>query len=222
MLGFWDAQDHVLGPHWTRVLPARHPHRLAHPRFILNKRSRRRRAFQQQTHALWHTYRCTVRHRRIRKAKNRAKRSSGSHAVASEVTAMHDNKHSPTQQCGPGTAAPESTRPSQPTTGPVQTQISGPTPLQLQVVLERGEGELSLRTSNGANHAQCGQQSKLGANPGRDSNGAAPLVIMTSRQRRLYGHDRHAVVLGPHLEEEAVPAVLSLLRTRVEWVESGK
>ena len=72
-----------------------------------------------------------------------------------------------------------------PTNSPAQAQISGPAPLQLQVVLVRGEGELSLRTSNGANHAQRDQQIILGTNPGRDSNGVALLVNMVSRQPDL-------------------------------------
>ena len=113
-------------------------------------------------------------------------------------------QNSATQQCGPGTAAPESTRPSQPKTGPAQTHISGLGPVQLQVVLERGEGELSLRTSDGANHAQHGQQSKLGANPGRDSNGAAPLVIKTTRRRRLARHEQQVAEAGPHHVQEVV------------------
>ena len=120
--------------------------------------------------------------------------------------------HSPTQHCGPGTAASGRTRPSQTATGPAQIAIGGPAPLQLQVVLERGEGELSLRTSNGANHAQRGQQSRLGADPGRYSNGAAPLVIVASRQRRLAGQHLLTEEVGAHLAEEAVQTVKVHLR----------
>ena len=115
--------------------------------------------------------------------------------------------NNPTQQRGPGTAAPKSTRPSQPTNSPAQAQISGPAPLQLQVVLVRGEGELSLRTSNGANHAQRDQQIILGTNPGRDSNGVAPLVNMVSRQRRLEGQHLLAEEVGAHLAEEAIQTI---------------
>ena len=53
---------------------------------------------------------------------------------------------SPTQHCIPGTAARVSTRPSETVTGPAQTQTNGPAPLQLQVILEPGSGELSLPT----------------------------------------------------------------------------
>ena len=94
-----------------------------------------------------------------------------------------------------------------PTNSPAQAQISGPAPLQLQVVLVRGEGELSLRTSNGANHAQRDQQIILGTNPGRDSNGMAFLVNMVSRQRRLEGQHLLAEEVGAHLAEEAIQTI---------------
>ena len=79
--------------------------------------------------------------------------------------------------------------------------------MQLQVVLVRGEGELSLRTSNGANHAQRDQQIILGTNPGRDLNGVAPLINMMSRKRRLEGQHLLAEEVGAHLAEEAVQTI---------------
>ena len=64
-------------------------------------------------------------------------------------------------------------------------------------------------------HAQHGQQGSLGAGPRRDSNGAAPLVIKSTRQRRLAHHEQHAVMHGAHLVLEAIRHVPYLLRTRV-------
>ena len=59
------------------------------------------------------------------------------------------------------------------------------------------------------------------ANPGRYLNAAAPLIVKSTRPRRLAGHERHAVPVGPQLEEKAVRVVASLLRTGVWQGESG-
>ena len=77
--------------------------------------------------------------------------------------------------------------------------------MQHLVVLERGEGELSLRTRNGANHAQHNSTHDLGGSLGRELNGAAPLVIESTRQRRLAHHEQHAVVHGAHIVATLVP-----------------
>ena len=53
--------------------------------FIRNKQSQRPRAFRRRVRAGWPIHSCTAQHRRIHKAKNRAKRCRGSHAVAWDV-----------------------------------------------------------------------------------------------------------------------------------------
>ena len=64
---------------------------------------------------------------------------------------------------------------------------------------------LSLRTRNGANHAQHNITHDLGGSLGRELNGAAPLVIESTRQRRLAHHEQHAVVHGSHIVATLVP-----------------
>ena len=64
---------------------------------------------------------------------------------------------------------------------------------------------LSLRTRNGANHAQHNITHDLGGSLGRELNGAAPLVIKSTRQRRLAHHEQHAMVHGAHIVATLVP-----------------
>ena len=85
----------------------------------------------------------------------------------------------------------------------------------------RGRVNSACRHEMAQRHAQHGQKGKLGANPGRYLNAAAPLIVKSTRPRRLAGHERHAVPVGPQLEEKAVRVVASLLRTGVWQGESG-
>ena len=77
--------------------------------------------------------------------------------------------HSPTQQRGPGTAAPGSTRPSQPTTDSAHTQSSGPAPLQLQAVFSNGgrvnsacEQAMAQTTLSVVSSKHTGRESRAG------------------------------------------------------------
>ena len=121
----------------------------------------------------------------------------------------------------PANAAHKQARPSPDPADRASAALRQLGPLQLLVVLERGEGELSLRTSNGANHAQHDSTHDLGGSLGRELNGAAPLMIESTRQRRIAHHDQHAVMHGAHIVLEVVEALQHILRTKVQQGMSG-
>ena len=126
------------------------------------------------------------------------------------------SKASPGLLGGLGAAAPDSTRPSQTTIGPTHSSARGPAPLLLQVVLERELRLPGLQTRKGAKHAPHGQQGYLGANPGRGSNGAAPVAIKAAGKRRLIGQRQLVVEDGGHFGQEAIRALQNCLRARVK------
>ena len=155
-----------------------------------------------------------------RRAYQNRQRSCKAAQAATSGRQTRAQSHTPTaaqrEHRGPGTAAPTSARPSRTTTAAAAAKAVEHAPLQLPVVLERGEGELSLRTRNGANHAQHDSTHDLGGRLGRDLNGAAALVIESTRQRRLTHHEQHAVMHGAHLVQEVVQTLRYILWTRVQ------
>ena len=131
-------------------------------------------------------------------------------------TAAHDNKQPDSALWPRHCSASKQAALQNKTTGPAQIEINGPTPLQLQVILERRLRLPGLRTRKGAKHTPHGQREELWARtkPGRGSNGAAPVAITAVRQRRLAGQQLLSKVDGDHLGEEAIRALQNRLRTR--------
>ena len=164
--GVRNAQDHSPTQTWTRVLPVQRPY-ISRSHANNQNNTRNARAPHSEGTANNDAHHREHLSKNVSEPPKIMHSSPGHHERSHQTCTVAHDKEQPDSALWAGhSAASHSMRPSQTMTSPAQTPIKGPAPLQLQVVLERGSGELSLWTRNGAKHAQHGSHGDLGATSG--------------------------------------------------------